>query len=403
VAVEPTLRSWEAIFAARTRGGAGEGLLQILAMAGAKDVISFAGGFPDPLTFPGAALAEILRELAARGDASPFQYSPTEGLPGPRDYVSDRLERLEGRRPGEGELMLTSGAVEAMELIGKAFLDRGDRVLVEAPTYLGAIMAFQGFEAVVEGVPLDEDGLAVDELERRLASGPAPKLLYTIPDYQNPAGVTLSAERREALVELVRRHGILVLEDVAYRELSFEDERPPSLWSLAPEIVVQAGTFSKTFFPGVRLGWAAGPAEVVAKLVWAKQTTDQCAGALGQRLLEEYGRRGHLDEGLERARGRSTTPGATRSWRRSSAMSATPRPGRARRAASSRGSSCRPAAMRSPRRAARSRPGSPSSPARPSSRREAGSATSGSRSAAPTRRRSTRASAASVRSSRGRP
>jgi 2-aminoadipate transaminase len=190
-----------------------------------------------------------------------------------------------------------------MELIGKAFLDRGDRVLVEAPTYLGAIMAFQGFEAVVEGVPLDEDGLAVDELERRLASGPAPKLLYTIPDYQNPAGVTLSAERREALVALARRHGILVLEDVAYRELSFEDERPPSLWSLAPEIVVQAGTFSKTFFPGVRLGWAAGPAEVVSKLVWAKQTTDQCAGALGQRLLEEYGRRGHLDEGLARGRG----------------------------------------------------------------------------------------------------
>ncbi|MGH3114507.1 MAG: PLP-dependent aminotransferase family protein, partial [Gaiellaceae bacterium] len=202
----------------------------------------------------------------------------------------------------EGELMLTSGAVEAMELVGKAFLDRGDRVLVEAPTYLGAIMAFQSFEAVVGGVPLDEDGLAVDELERALASGPRPKLLYTIPDHQNPAGVSLSAERREALVELARRHGILVLEDVAYRELSFVDERPPSLWSLAPDTVVQAGTFSKTFFPGVRLGWAAGPAEVVSKLVWAKQNTDQCAGALGQRLLEEYGRRGHLDVGLERAR-----------------------------------------------------------------------------------------------------
>jgi 2-aminoadipate transaminase len=302
VAVEPTLRSWEELFAARTRGGAGEGLLQILAMAGAKDVISFAGGFPDPLTFPGRALAEILRELAEGGDASPFQYSPTEGLPGPRNYVADRLERLEGRRPGGSELMLTSGAVEAMELVGKAFLDRGDRVLVEAPTYLGAIMAFQSFEAVVEGVPLDEDGMAVDELERKLATGPTPKLLYTIPDFQNPAGVSLSAERREALVELARRHGILVLEDVAYRELSFAEERPPSLWSLAPEVVVQAGTFSKTFFPGVRLGWAAGPAEVVSKLIWAKQNTDQCAGALGQRLLEEYGRRGLLDEGLARAR-----------------------------------------------------------------------------------------------------
>ena len=307
VAVEPTLRSWEALFAERTRGGAGDGLLQILAMAGAKDVISFAGGFPDPQTFPGPALAEILRELAERGDASPFQYSPTEGLPGPRDYVADRLERVDGRRPEEGELMLTSGAVEAMELVGKAFLDRGDRVLVEAPTYLGAIMAFQSFEAVVEGIPLDEDGLDVDELERALGSRPAPKLLYTIPDFQNPAGVSLSAERREALVELARRHGVLVLEDVAYRELSFVDERPPSLWSLAPELVVQAGTFSKTFFPGVRLGWAAGPAEVVSQLVVAKQNTDQCAGALGQRLFEEYARpnsdgRAAIDEQLEHSR-----------------------------------------------------------------------------------------------------
>jgi 2-aminoadipate transaminase len=302
VAVEPTLRSWEALFAARTRGGAGEGLLEILALAGARDVISFAGGFPDPLTFPGPALAEILRELAERGDATPFQYSPTDGLSGPRDYVAGRLEQVDGRRPGDGELMLTSGAVEAMELVGKAFLDRGDRVLVEAPTYLGAIMAFQGFEAVVEGVPLDEHGLDVDELERRLATGPAPKLLYTIPDFQNPAGVSLASERREALAQLARRRGLLVIEDVAYRELSFGDERPSSLWSLAPEVVVQAGTFSKTFFPGVRLGWAAGPAEVVSKLVWAKQNTDQCAGALGQRLLEEYGRRGLLDEQLARAR-----------------------------------------------------------------------------------------------------
>jgi 2-aminoadipate transaminase len=301
VAVEPEVRRWDALFAARTRGGAGEGLLEILALAGAQDVISFAGGFPDPSTFPGAAVAEILRELAERGDASPFQYTPTDGLAGPRDYVADRIER-EGHRPGEGELMLTSGAIEALELLGKALVDKGDRVLVEAPTYLGAIMAFQSFEALVEGVPVDEEGLAVDELERLLADGPAPKLLYTIPDFQNPAGVTLTTERREALVELARRHGLLVVEDLAYRELHFGGERPPTLFSLAPDVVLQAGTFSKTFFPGVRLGWAAGPAELVAKLVWAKQNTDQCAGALGQRLLEEFGRRGYLDEQILRAR-----------------------------------------------------------------------------------------------------
>ncbi len=301
MAVEQELRRWDAAFAARTRGGPGDGILAILALAGRKDVISFAGGFPDPATFPGPALAGILGELAERGDASAFQYSPTQGLAGPRDYVAERLDRLEGRRPAEDELLLTSGAIEALELVGKAFVDAGDTVVVEAPTYLGAVMAFQGFEARVVGVPLDDHGLQVDELERLLARGLRPKLLYTIPDHQNPAGVTLSGERRHALAELARRHGLLVVEDVAYRELSFADERLPSLWTLAPEVVLQAGTFSKIFFPGVRLGWAAGPADVVSKLVWAKQNTDQCAGALGQRLLEEYGRRGLLDEQIARA------------------------------------------------------------------------------------------------------
>jgi 2-aminoadipate transaminase len=302
VAVEEDVRRWEAFFAARTRAGAGEGLIAILALADADDVISFAGGLPDPATFPGRIVGEILRELVDQGDASPFQYSPTPGLAGPRDFVAGRLERLEGRRPADEELLLTSGTIEALELVGKAFVDKGDTVVVEAPTYLGGIMAFQSFEADVVGIPLDELGLRVDELERALQRGLRPKLVYTIPDHQNPAGVSLSVERREALVDLARRVGFLIVEDVAYRELSFEEQRPPSLWSLAPETVIQAGTFSKTFFPGVRLGWAIGPADIVAKLVWAKQNTDQCSGALGQRLLEEYGRRGHLDEQVQRSR-----------------------------------------------------------------------------------------------------
>jgi 2-aminoadipate transaminase len=164
-----------------------------------------------------------------------------------------------------------------------------------APTYLGAIMAFDSFEADVVGVP-------VDALARLLQDGLRPKLLYTIPEHQNPTGLTLSRERREALVALCRRYHVLVLEDVAYRELGFDGEQLPSLWSLAPDVVVQAGTFSKIFFPGVRLGWAAGPASVIARMAIAKQNTDQCAGALGQRLLEEYVRGGHLDDQLVRSR-----------------------------------------------------------------------------------------------------
>jgi 2-aminoadipate transaminase len=302
MAVGQDVRRWDAAFARRTHGGAGEGLIAILAIAGAKDVISFAGGLPDPATFPARDVATILGELAEAGDPTPFQYSPTQGLPGPRDFVAGRLERLEGRRPDDDELLLTSGAIEALELVGKVFVDRSDCVLVEAPTYLGAVMAFQSFEARVVGVPVDDGGLLVDELERLLADGLAAKLLYTIPDFQNPAGVTLAPERREALVRVARRHGLLIVEDVAYRDLGFGEDRAPSLWTLAPDVVLQAGTFSKTFFPGVRLGWAAGPAEIVGKLVWAKQNTDQCAGALGQRLVEEYGRRGLLDDRLAAAR-----------------------------------------------------------------------------------------------------
>ena len=295
-------RSWNELFAARTRAGVGAGLADILALAGDTTLIPFAGGFPDAQTFPGAAVSSLLAELVAEGDASAFQYAPTQGLPGPREAVADRLEAYQGRRPAGDEVMITSGTIEALELIGKSFLDAGDVVVVEGPTYLGAIMAFRSFEAEVVAVPMDGEGLQVDELERRLAAGLRPKLLYAIPDYQNPAGLTLVDERRAELVELARHHGFLIVEDVAYRELGFGREPPPSLWSLAPDVVVQAGTTSKTFFPGVRLGWAVGPAAVVAQLVAAKQNTDQCAGALGQRLFEEYARRGWMDDQLARSR-----------------------------------------------------------------------------------------------------
>jgi len=302
MAVTPDARRWEALFAARTRGEVGDGIAFVLGFLGRPDLISFAGGFPDPLTFPRERAAALLEEFASAGESTAFQYTPTRGLAGTLDAVAGRLEAVQGRRPGGEELVITSGAIEALDLVGKSFLDRGDTVVIEGPTYLGAIMAFRGFEANLVTVPLDADGLRVDELESRLESGLRPKLLYTIPDHQNPAGVSLSTERREALVELARRHGFLVVEDVAYRELTFGDDALPSLWSLASDTVVQAGTTSKTFLPGVRLGWAAGPAEITEQLVSAKQNTDQCSGALGQRMLEEYIRRGWIEEQLVKSR-----------------------------------------------------------------------------------------------------
>jgi 2-aminoadipate transaminase len=192
--------------------------------------------------------------------------------------------------------------MECIALMCQALIDPGDTVVVEAPSYLGALMAFGGAEADVVAVAMDDDGLRVDVLAEHLAAGLRPKFVYTIPEHHNPTGRTLSLDRRRELVELCRRHGVLIFEDVAYRELSFDGTSLPSLWSLGPDVVLQAGTFSKSFFPGVRLGWATGPAAVVAELGAAKQTTDQCAGGLGQRLVEEYGRAGGFERHLPAAR-----------------------------------------------------------------------------------------------------
>lgn len=295
---------WTASLATRVRDlppGAAA-LADILSMANTTDVITLSGGFPAPETFPVAVLSRLIGDLLANDPSVALQYSPTRGLTSVLDVVADRLLQREGRRTGDDELMMTSGGIDALELLSKSLLDPGDVVLAEAPTYLGAIMAFHSYQARVRAVAADEHGLDIDELEAVLRSGLKPKLLYTIPDHQNPSGLTLSADRRVALVALARRYGLLIVEDVAYRELSFSGERLQSLWSLGPDVVVQIGTYSKTFFPGVRLGWAAGPRHLVSRMVEAKQNSDQCAGALGQRLVQEYMAQGHLDRQLVKSR-----------------------------------------------------------------------------------------------------
>jgi 2-aminoadipate transaminase len=305
-------RDWDERLARRTHALGGSEITAILSLAGATDVITFSGGFPEPATFRTGTLADIAARLIAEEPGVALQYSATEGLAGIREYVSGRLAATDGLAPGAGELMITSGGIDCMELLAKSYVDPGDVVVVEAPTYLGGLMAFRGYEADVRGVPLDDAGMRVDVLADLLGGGLRPKIVYTIPDYQNPTGLSMSAERRQHLVDLARRYDFLILEDVAYRELGFGPLEngplengtapPPSMWSLAPDVVLQAGTFSKIFSPGFRMGWAAGPAEVIGRLVIAKQNSDQCAGALGQRMLEEYGRGGHMDRQIAASR-----------------------------------------------------------------------------------------------------
>jgi 2-aminoadipate transaminase len=284
---------------ARLRGG--DELTTILA-GSPPGVLSMTGGFPNPATFPTDEAEEILARLVRDDPAVALQYTPAAGIASVGDYLLDRQEQLHGRRPERAELMVTSGGMECIALMCQALIDPGDAIAVETPSYLGALMAFGAAEAEVVAIECDDDGLLVDALDERLKAGLRPKFLYTIPEYQNPTGRTLPLGRRRELVELCRRHGVLIFEDVAYRELPFDGRSLPSLWSLAPDVVLQAGTFSKSMFPGVRLGWATGPAPLVAELAAAKLNTDQCAGGLGQRLVEEYGRAGGFERHLPAAR-----------------------------------------------------------------------------------------------------
>src|ERR671919_2062536 len=288
-------------FARRTRLRGGDELTAILA-GSPPGVLSMTGGFPNAATFPTDELDEIAARLVREDAAVALQYTPCAGIASVRDYLIDRQEQLQDRRPERAELIVTSGGMECIALACQALIDPGDAIAVEAPSYLGALMAFGGAEADVVAIAMDDHGLVVDELAERLAGGLRPKFLYTIPEYQNPTGRTLSLDRRRELVELCRRHGVLIFEDVAYRELSFDGTSLPTLWSLAPDVVLQAGTFSKSFFPGVRLGWATGPADVVAELAVVKQNTDQCAGGLGQRMVEAYGRAGGFERHLPATR-----------------------------------------------------------------------------------------------------
>ncbi len=287
--------AWTDRLARRTRGRDGT-IGAILAMANAPGIINFSGGFPAPQTFPKRQVAQETQRLFATEAEVAMQYSASAGLLTARESLVDRLADSQGHRPDLAEVMVTSGGIDALTLVSRAMLDPGDVAVLESPSYVGAVMGLRDQEARLVGVPMDDEGQDVDHLATLVDGGLRPTVVYVIPDHQNPTGRTMSLRRRTALVELCARVGALVVEDVAYRELSFGGDPLPSLWSLRPDVVVQIGTFSKTLFPGVRLGWAVGPREVVEQMVTAKQNSDQCAGALGQRLMEAAFRQGWYDD-----------------------------------------------------------------------------------------------------------
>jgi 2-aminoadipate transaminase len=293
------LARYEALFAARTRGMKSSAMREMMALTERPDVISLAGGLPDTSTFPSEQFAALMADVS-RESARALQYGPTEGMAATVDCVVDVMA-AEGTAIDPSEVIVTTGGQQVIDLVCKTLIDPGDVIVAEAPTYPGAIPTFSAYQAAVEQIEIDADGMPIDALEQALdrlhAEGRRPKFIYTIPNFQNPGGVTMSLARRRRLIEVARERELLVLEDNPYGLLRYEGEALPTLYSLnsqavgregASDLVIYLGTFSKIFSPGVRLGWAVAPAPVLEKLNLGKQGADLCSSPVTQMFVADF-------------------------------------------------------------------------------------------------------------------
>jgi 2-aminoadipate transaminase len=263
----------------------------LMALTEREDVISLAGGLPDTSTFPPDSYAALMRTVAGDSCARALQYGPTEGLSLVKRCIV-KVMRAEDMEVDEDALLVTTGGQQVIDLVCKTLLDPGDVVVAEAPTYPGAIPTFCAYQAQVVQVTMDRDGMITDELERTLdeleSSGRRPKFIYTVPNHHNPAGVTMSLERRHELVRIAGERELLVLEDNPYGLLRYEGEPLPTLRSLDEEFVIYASTFSKILSPGVRLGWTVAPGPILHKMQIGKQGSDLCSSSISQYFVSAY-------------------------------------------------------------------------------------------------------------------
>lgn len=294
---------WEHRFAHRTQRLKSSAIRELLKITDDPEVISFAGGMPAPEVFPTkeieAACIRVLRDQGAKA----LQYSATEGYTPLREMIARHTARL-GIQVSVDNILITSGSQQALDLLGKIFINRGDRILVESPTYLGALQAWNAYGAEYVSVPMDDGGMIPEELEKALRYGP--KFIYLLPNFQNPTGVTIPYERRLKIIELADRYGVPIVEDDPYVQLRFEGEHIPSVAYLDNQIhpnngsysgnVIYLSTFSKTLAPGLRLAWVIAPVEVIRKLVLAKQGTDLHTATFNQIVAHEVSQHGFLDK-----------------------------------------------------------------------------------------------------------
>jgi DNA-binding transcriptional MocR family regulator len=274
-------------YARRAAGMSASEVRALFAVASRPDVVSLAGGMPYVQALPTEHVLEVVEAvLLERADVA-LQYGAGQGSP----LLRERLAMLmseEGTTADPEDLVVTTGAQQALDLIGKILIDPGDTIVVEAPAYVGALSAFSAYEPRFLQVDLDDEGMIVDQLEDALLRGERPTFVYTVPNFHNPAGVTMSRKRREQLVALCREAHLPIVEDNPYGLLRFEGDREPTLRSLDPHNVIYVGTVSKVFSPGVRVGWAVAEPGVLQRLVLAKEAADLCGSQLNMLVTERY-------------------------------------------------------------------------------------------------------------------
>jgi 2-aminoadipate transaminase len=285
------IERYSALFAERTKVMKSSAMRDLMALTERDDVISLAGGLPDTSTFPADSYASLMSTVAAGSCARALQYGPTEGLSLVKHCIAEVMG-AEGMDVDEDELLVTTGGQQVIDLVCKTLVDPGDVVVCEAPTYPGAVPTFSSYQANVVQITMDRDGMRTDELESTLddleRAGHRPKFIYTVPNFHNPAGVTLSLERRHELVRIASERELLVLEDNPYGLLRYEGAPLPTLRSLDEEFIIYASTFSKILSPGVRLGWTAAPGPVLAKMKLGKQASDLCSSSISQYFVSAY-------------------------------------------------------------------------------------------------------------------
>jgi 2-aminoadipate transaminase len=303
----PMQTPWESRYAQRTQRMTSSIIRELLKFTEKPEIISFAGGLPSPDVFPveafEAAATRVLRDFSAQA----LQYGTTEGYQPLRELLA-RFSSRSGVEVTPENILVTTGSQQALDLLGKVFINPGDRILVEAPTYLGALQAWNAYGAEYVPVPMDEDGMVTDALEEALRTGP--KFIYVLPNFQNPTGVTLSMGRRQQLIQLADRYGVPIVEDDPYGQLRYEGEALPSIVTLDSRYrnqcnncyqgnVIYLSTFSKTLAPGLRLAWVVAPPQVISKLVQAKQGADLHTSTFVQMLAYEVARGGFLDQHIQ--------------------------------------------------------------------------------------------------------